>query len=266
MFGLRLFQTNARLRSGLVPRIKSQVYGNADGTGAHASPMVARHMAVSASLERWAFYSTVRSERREEFGFDVDETSNGMAAFPGLSKAPARRSAVLEALERFCLLHWWDGKIDGQLRDTEWPGVKALAFEPPLGGVAVLLYTRSEWGFHVYGHAAAESFTRACERAMIQLTRHEMILRHRLLAKGNRALAPLTGFFEKRLWFFATEEGHELFRARLARRSAGPEPQPRIVCDREITGPWSDYTTVWRFALQPPSRRFMEEGERYFFW
>ncbi|MCF7687513.1 MAG: hypothetical protein K9M98_04850 [Cephaloticoccus sp.] len=267
MFGRRLFQANARLIPGLVPRGRAKLYhAEADGTGAHVSPMVARHMAVSESLERWAFHATVRSDRRAEFGFDVDETSNGMAAFPGLSAAPARRSAVLESLERFCLLHWWEGKIDGQLRDTEWPGVSALAFEPSLGGVAVLLFARSEWGFHVYGHAAAESFTRACERAMLELTRHEWVLSNRLLALGQGTSEPITERLEKRSWFFSTEAGHELFRERLARKATGPMPQPRVVCDREVTGPWSDYTTVWRFVLQPPSRRFMEEGERYFFW
>jgi hypothetical protein len=266
VFGRRLFMANARLRPGLVPRRRLQIYSDADGSGAHVSPMVARHMAVSESLERWAFHATVRSERREEFGFDVDETSNGMAAFPGLSAAPARRGAILESLERFCLLHWWEGRIDGQLRDTEWPGVSALAFEPPLGGVAVLLFARSEWGFHVYGHAAAESFTRACERALLELTRHEWVLRSRLLAVGNGSCPPITERLERRAWFFATEEGHELFRERLAAKAAGPVPQPSVVCDREITGPWSDYTTVWRFVLRPPSSRFMDEGERYFFW
>ncbi|MBW7894394.1 MAG: hypothetical protein H3C27_04705 [Opitutaceae bacterium] len=266
VFGRRLFMANARLRPGLVARRQRQVYSDADGSGAHVSPMVARHMAVSESLERWAFHATVRSERREEFGFDVDETSNGMAAFPGLSAAPARRGAILESLERFCLLHWWEGKIDGQLRDTEWPGVSALAFEPPLGGVAVLLFARSEWGFHVYGHAAAESFTRACERALLEMTRHELVLRCRLLAMRQGPTAPITERLERRSWFFATEEGHELFRERLARTCAKPAPRPEIVCDREVTGPWSDYTTVWRFVLRPPSNRFLEEDERYFFW
>ncbi len=266
MYGRRLFQSNACLRAGLVPRGRANLYSDVDGSGTHDSPMVARHMAVSEALERWAYHATVRSDRCEEFGFDVDETSNGMAAFPGLSKAPARRSAVLESLERFCLLHWWEGELDGQLRDTEWPGVSALAFEPPLGGVAVLLFARSEWGFHVYGHAAAESFTRACEKAMIELTRQEWVTRTRLLAMGVGEVKPLTERMEKRSWFFATEEGHELFRERLGRKSSGRTPKPEIISDREITGPWSNYTTVWRFVLRPPSRRFMEEDERYFFW
>jgi len=264
--GRRLFQTNAWLRPGLVPRRRFEVYSDADGTGAHVSPMVARHMAVSESLERWAFHATVRSERREEFGFDVDETSNGMAAFPGLSSAPARRGAVMESLERFCLLNWWEGRIDGQIRDTEWPGVSALAFEPSLGGVAVLLFAHSEWGFHIYGHAAAESFSKACERAMLEMRRHEWVLRNRLLAVGKGMDQPITERLERRSWFFATDEGHELFLERLSRKSKGAPAKPTLVCDREIIGPWSDYTTVWRYVLQPPSRRFMEDEERYFFW
>lgn len=101
---------------------------------------------------------------------------------------------------------------------------------------------------------------------MLELTRHEWVIHNRLLRLGEGQRLPITERLERRSWFFATEEGHDLFRRRLTRRAEGPAPRPVVVCDREITGPWSDYTTVWRFLLQPPSRRFVEEGDRYFFW
>ena len=266
VFGRRLFQANARLKKSLAPQRRLQIYSDADGTGTHSSPMVARHIAVSEALERWAYHATVRSERRSEFGFDIDESSNGMAAFPGFSRAPARRAAVLEAVERFCLLNWWEGNLEGEERGTDWPGTTALAFESPIGGVAVLLYARSDWGFHVYGHAAAESFGRACEKAVLELVRHEWVLRSRMLS-GVRT-AP-TDLLERRASFFAGEEGHRLFRDRIAARATRPPPnalKAEVAGDSEISGPWSEYATVWRFVLRPPSERFLSEGERYFFW
>ena len=83
-FGTRYFQANARLKDGLVPRQAMQIYCNADGSGFHSSPMVARHIAISEALERWAYYETLNSNRRATFGFHLDPSSNGMAAYPGL--------------------------------------------------------------------------------------------------------------------------------------------------------------------------------------
>ena len=267
VFGRRLFQVNAWLAPGHVPDRPLSIYSNADGTGAHPQLSVARHMAVSEALERWAYHTVVHSAQGGDFGFDRDRSSNGMAAFPGLTSKPARRMAVLEAIERYSLLAWWEGLIDGEPRDTEWPGVSALAFEGPLGGVAVLLHRRSEAGFHSYGHAAAESFTAACEKGIVELARHEWVLRCRCLLHGGLAAGPaVANLLEQRSLFFATEAGYELFQQRLGRRAGHARPIPRVVADGEIKGPWTRYASVWRFALQPPSQRFLEDDERYFFW
>jgi len=266
VFGRRLWQANAFLRPGLVPLRRLAMYCNCNGTGAHQSPMVARQMAVSEALERWAFHSTVRSVSCSEFGFDVDESSNGMAAFPGFSRRPARQAAVFEAYERFCLLHWWERKIDGVVCATEWPGVTALRFEPAPGVVAVLLFARSASGFHVYGHSASASFLKACRRALLELIRNEIVVRYGCVVAKRSWGERLTDRFEQRAWFFSTDEGHELIQARLAERVRDIPSIPEVICDREIVGPWSEYATIWRFAFRPPSKRFLTDDERYFFW
>ena len=122
VFGKKLRQANARLSKNLVPRHEMQIFSNADGTGMHPSPMIARHMAVSEALERWAYHDSMRSSKRALFSFDVDGSSNGMAAFPGLFVQMARRRAFFEAAERFCLLNWWERRLDGEICDTRWPG------------------------------------------------------------------------------------------------------------------------------------------------
>ncbi|MGH7943430.1 MAG: hypothetical protein ACREH8_01360 [Opitutaceae bacterium] len=263
--GRRVVLANARLVPGLVRKGPLALFSDADGTGTHRVPSVARHKAVSEAMERWAFHSMVCSERAAEFGFDIDPSTTGMSAFPGLLRRQARRSAVLEAVERFSLMAWWEGRVDGRRFETDWPGVSAVAIDGPFGGMTVIVYARTDWGGYIYGHAAEESFGAACDRAVEELARNEWVLRSSCLATaaGNKVVP--TNVFERRCLFFATDEGHELFRERMATRASAPAPRAEIICDRDIPGPWDQYATVWRFALRPPSDGFLRGGERYFF-
>lgn len=263
--GRRVVLANATLKPGLTRKSPLTMFSDADGTGTDPVASVARHKAISEAMERWAFHALVRSERAADFGFDIDPSTSGMSAFPGLLRRQARRSAVLEAVERFSLMLWWDGRIDGRVFDTDWPGVSAVAIDGPFGGVTVVVFARTDWGGYVYGHAAEESFGAACERAIAELARHEWVLRARWLAEvgGERKVA--TNIFERRSLFFASDEGHELFQERLARKATGNQPRPEIICDSDIPGPWDEYATVWRYALRPPSDGYLRGGERYFF-
>ncbi len=263
--GRQVTLANARLAPGLSPKRPMALFSDADGTGTHPVPSIARHKAISEALERWAFHATVRSERAEEFGFDVDPSSSGMAAFPGLLSRHARRAAVLESVERFSLIAWWDGQAEGRVFDTDWPGVSAVAINGPFGGITVVAFARTEWGGYVYGHAAEESFGAACERAVAELARHEWVLRAWWLAFVAGEKRVPTNIFERRSLFFASDEGHALFRERVERKYTGAMPKPEVLCDAEISGPWSEYATVWRFALRPPSDGYLRGGERYFF-
>lgn len=135
------------------------------------------------------------------------------------------------------------------------------------GGVAVLLYRRSDAGFYAYGHAAAESFTAACEKGVVELARHEWVLRCHCLMHGSLSGGPaIASFLERRSLFFSSEAGHDLFQRRLGRRVGKSRSKPEVVVDCEIRGPWTRYARVWRFAFQPPSQRFLEDDDGYFFW
>jgi len=263
--GRRVILANARLRPGLVRKPPMALFSDADGTGTHPNAAIARHKAVSEALERWAFHSLVRSEYAADYGFDLDPSSTGMSAFPGLRRRQARRTSVLEAVERFSLCAWWEGRIAARPFQTDWPGVSAVAIESPLGGITVVVYARTDWGGYVYGHAAEESFGAACEHAVVELARHEWVLRSSCLAGmvGQRP-AP-TNIFERRCLFFASDEGHDLFQERIHQPVTGGMVRPEVICDRDIPGPWDDYATVWRFALRPISDGYRLGGERYFF-
>ena len=265
MRGRGMILANASLTPGLVRKSRLTLYSSADGTGMDRVAAVARHKAVSEALERWACDSLARSDRASEFGFDIDPSSTGMAAFPGLLRRQARRSAVLEAIERFSLIAWWDGLVEGRVLETDWPGVSAVAIDGPFGGVTVVAYARTEWGGYVYGHAAEESFGAACERAVMELSRHEWMLRARWLTVAAGERAEPTNIFERRCLFFASDEGHELFQERIAAKASHRALRPEVICDRDIPGPWDEYATVWRFALRPLSTGYLYGGERYFF-
>jgi hypothetical protein len=186
-----------------------------------------------------------------------------MAAFPGLLKRQARKIAQFEAVERYCLLNWWEERLDGEIRTTEWPGVTAISFNPIDGAYAVILFKESDSGYHAYGHAASHSFCAACQNASVELVRHEHAIRSWTHLRNS---GPPKDPFENRALFFATKEGHELFAKRIRLRSRGGEPLPEIICDAEIRGSWTKYTTVWRFLFRPPSDRFMARNSAYFFW
>ena len=263
--GRQVVLANARLNSGLVRKGSFVLFSDADGTGTDPVASIARHKAVSEALERWAFHTTVRSERAAEFGFNVDPSTSGMAAFPGLLKRQARRCAVLEAVERYSLGAWWEGRMAAESIQTDWPGVSAIAIEGPFGGVTVIAWASTDWGGYVYGHAAEESISGACERAVVELARQEWVLRSHWLSTAAGVSRSPTNIFERRSLFFASEEGHELFQSKVRGFCSGEKLRPEVICDAEIPGPWSDFATVWRFALRPTSDGFLRGGERYFF-
>lgn len=264
--GRPMIQANAKLVSGLTAKGERTIYGSADGSGTHRLASVARHMAISEALERWAFHSVAGTVRAAEFGFDVDPSSNGMSAFPGIFARHARRKAMLEAVERFSLIAWWEGRAVGKLCDTDWPGVSAVAIEGPFGGVTALVFAKTDFGMYAYGHAAEETFGAACERALVELARHDSVMREWWRAKGTGETRMPQDLFERRCLFFSTEEGHEQFLHRIKDRPIGKAPKVELVCDCEIPGLWSDYATVWRHALRPPADGFLYAGDDYFFW
>ena len=264
-----MFHANAFLRPELKRVQRSlSVYGSVDGSGTHESPVVARHMAISESLERWAHAETYNSPDRAKYGFDVDPTSNGMAAFPGLGTSRARRSAWMEAVERFCLIGWWQGSVASTRRRSPWNDIHAIELLHEFKDVSVVLLIReAEPDLIVYGHAASETFEDACKKAAVELARNEAVVRRfRALHPGpvDQHLASVPDVFERRCLFFSTPAG---FRAVLARARQNPKEkaQPEVVFDGEIPGPWDRFTTVWRVVIKPPTMEFLQRRDDWFY-
>ncbi len=268
VLGQRQVLANAYLREGLGKKQEHSLYSPAHGSGTAASPMVARFMAISEAMERWAHWQLHAASDGARYGFDVDPSSNGMGAFPGLLKRQARGGALLEAAERFNILHWWEGRLPATASASRWPGVSAATIRSRAPGVTVIMFQRTPGGFFSYGHAAAADYDRACLKAAGEMERHTSVVE--LFARNHggkiRGQLPADAHpIERRSLFFATDEGHELFHQRLQAVPKGPPAEPRLVFDGPIPGPWSRYADVWRVLFAPPSRRFLGMEEDYFF-
>ncbi|RME72451.1 MAG: hypothetical protein D6781_02185 [Verrucomicrobia bacterium] len=267
VMGVRMFQANAFLQSGLRTGVtRNVVFGNPDGSGTARRQLVARHKAVSEALERWAYDVSSQGPERSRYGFDVDSSSNGMAAYPGLVGVQARWLAMAEAAERFSLIGWWSGALDAQPRGEAWPGVEVWELENPFTDhTVVLMHAMADEGVHAYAHGAAGSFQDACACAAVELSRAQWVLRRYTRKSRYGTPPPVKNNFECRCLHFASELGHAEFRNRLRIRK-WRQVEPRVVFDGEIVGPWSEYATVWRVALEPPSPQFLDPKTMFFFW
>ena len=269
ILGRREFLANAYLRPGLVKDRETRVmFSQANGSGVSSSPMVARFMAISEAMERWA-YDLLHAADTPGYGFDIDPSSNGMAAYPGLFRRQARPGALMEATERFNVLNWWEGRLPASESSTRWTGVRAATICSEAPGVTVILFKRTAGGHFAYGHACAMDYEGACRKAAVEMERHELVTAHFAVTHAGRIENQLPAAahpIERRSLFFATDAGHELFLERLRSGPHKPAPKPRMVFDGPIPGPWSRYADVWRTVYEPPSDRFLGMEENYFFW
>ena len=265
VLGRSAHQANAYLAPGLIQnKPPLSVYGNADGTGASGSEQVARHMAISEALERWAFYSVAQGKDAAKYGFDVDGSTNGMAAFPGFFKGQARKRAQLEALERWALVSWWSGHMHASVVGDAMFGVTALRLEhsATFGEVAVL-FRRSAAGHVSYGYSAGSTFRTAAARAAVELARNEFVVGYYKLRSVAR---DVPNCFEQRCLYFAGEEGHAEFLRRVFDRKPLREAEWAVRFDGELPGPWSKYATVWRVVPSMPSLDYLDPKCSCFFW
>ena len=136
---------------------KSSLYSAGHGGGTHRQQNVACHMAISEAMERWAFLGTLNSPQAALYGFDIEPSTSGMAAFPGLTTKPARVRADWEAVERWALLEWWGGRLSAVLSQESDRSAGALYLSLPFKDrTAVIVWSELPAGGTAYGFAAAD--------------------------------------------------------------------------------------------------------------
>lgn len=234
------------------------IYDDADGGGTSRSRNSATFIAVSEALERWAYYASSSGPSRAVLGFEVDDSTTGMAAFPGLTPRGARTNAALEAAERWSVLEWWRGTLGARTFPYRMPAADACEISTPFPDTSVVVVWRRspEFAGVAYGFAAGRSRERACERAGIELTRNLNAL-GRFYARTGRTpasvdLADVRDSLERRLVYFSTAPGFAAFQARLSTSQgvSSVRARPETAVDCEVQGPWSKFARVWRILYR----------------
>jgi hypothetical protein len=245
-----------------------KIYDAVQGCGTHSSMQVARYKAISEALERWAFYEcSSDAKNRALYGFDLDSSTNGMAAYPSIEHKSARNAAYLEAVERYSLVMWWGAKLQVIRHDSSqdlFDVYEIISFDPKVK-IALLHYLDPESGFHVYGFAAASNFSKAKSHAAIEMHRNLVAMRRLTDSFKISSDAKDCGIIdfqknhdlslnEKRVLFFASNSGYKKWSDRLneSLKMSGVDVSslsPKIVYDGPIAGPWSRFAKVWRVCF-----------------
>lgn len=241
----------------------SALFGSADGTGVAESPAAAGHEAIAEALERWAYLALLDSPAGRQFGFLEDRSSIGMAAFPGLFRRQVQNLARAEAIEQHAVVSWWDGRLPAERVATPFPGVEAARLHHDAGpGEVVIVYRRARTGY-AYGHAFGLTLAQAIRRAAVGLARAEHVL---AVHRACGALAEPGNFLERRMLYFASEEGAERFGRQLLARPTKAALPFRLLFDGELPGPWSRWATVWRCCARMPTGEHLDPDTDFFFW
>lgn len=265
-------QANAWLSQHLnLERPPACLFGDADGTGTHGTAIVARHKAISEALERWALYYLQQSGNTARNGLKVDPSTTGMAAFPGLFAKQARLRALAEAIERFCLVGWWEGMLRSRPLGHAGGADAGIEIENPISGHRMVVVSkRCDGGFFTYGFACRKSLKAALHPAVIEMERSASVLsRFHASNPGFQIddLETIENALERRVLYFSLQEGHRQFESRV--QAPGPGwsgKEPRPVVDTELRGPWSRYATVWRVLYPTQTNRHLRDVANYFYW
>lgn len=267
--GSPCFEAVALLAEDLRPsrRTDRVLYDDVDGAGTAPYRNQAVHIAVSEALERWAYFDVRNSPLRKRLGFDVEDSTNGMAAFPGWTATTARANAILESIERWTLGQWWEGRLRAIPLDMPAELGGGVEIESPFDQASVVVRWRRcpssrRMG---YGFAARPRLAAAWAKADVELSRNIRALGRLPAAAWDgldaQQLARLDRN-ERRFAFFSSEDGVQTFLEKVS-KTVGENTRaaaPRVRVDEEIRGPWSRYARVWRYQLDPgPNSRLMEE-------
>ena len=244
--GKKYFESNAFLNPELRPEWlgKSKLYKDCDGSGTDIYKNIAVYKGISEALERFAFYQTADLYEKE-FCFDLNPTTTGMAAFPHLFVKFARENAKKEAVERWAI-HQFNLKLLPVVQHRDFGSINVFELVTPFSNLKTCILHHNNLDQHVYSFATDSSILKAIEKAQVELSRNMAVLK-KLAGIEKEELEAV----DRTLAFYASQEGFEKFNSLI---KSSPDVivnvNPRILCDKELIGPWTKYTKVWRYLLE----------------
>ena len=217
------------------------------------------------------YFATIESDLKH-LRFDLNPTSTGFAAFPGLFINRVRAVAKLEALERWTIINWWLGKVrscfcrkvkykEGEL------SVYQLACDTNRFFVGLLHFqftVHAEQKVNAFSFAAGPSLDQAIDRAKIELDRNINSLK-RFLSNFAEVPTGVHAVEEARLLYFSTHEGLLSFqdKIRFSQHIVTDFSMLETVVDCEVIGEWSRYAKVWRYLYK---NSHCDDGDHKFFF
>ena len=247
------------------------VFASVDGTGIDIDPIQARYKAISEAIERWAFGVAHLSDAKEKYGFLMDHTSNGMAAFPGLFSRQTRSFALREAVERFSLVAWWNEETGIKELGQDSKGLEVFEILQPFRKHKVVLLRRIKANdYNVFSYGCGSDLDSAKQSALFELERSDILLESFYGRNSGfewEDLSTIESFVERRLIAFSLPEGLELFEAKVEKtKDLNTIAKPKVLVDRQIPGPWSKYAFVWRVLFDMPSDDYLNPEELTFYF
>jgi ribosomal protein S12 methylthiotransferase accessory factor YcaO len=258
----------------LYNHIDSKMIASSATTGMDKSLEVATLKALSEFIERLAFQEGFFNKNP----FCQTERSDGFAAYPKISsgyETKAKNNALNEAIERFVWASWWDDSnisheiksLDPKDKDFFKDSVSLLSEVEDLLGIDDLKMITP----HFEGFPGKEVIIFACEtidqgvitggacgniedrdqtilRAIGELSRHALAI-----YKAETEDIKPESFYERRLFYFMSEEGFSLYQNRIKSNGNQKIKLPKLKVDNEIKHEFLDLFYVHRclFEDQP---------------
>lgn len=258
----------------LYNRFDSPIISSTVTTGMDTSLEVATLKALSEFIERFAFQEGYKNSNP----YCMTDRSDGFAAFPKLDsnfKEETRENALNEAIERYAWATWWDNtdtrytitevslenkdfwgdSIDLILEVDDMLGIDSLkVISPNLNKFEdrqlLIIACELASGGVITGGACGkiENNPKTILRAVSELARHALAL-YRAEVENYTP----TSFYEKRLFFFASEEGFKIYKNRVDYNGDKSIDFTVLKIDSEIKHEFMDLFYVHRclFENQP---------------
>ena len=261
--GTHYFESTVTLQEELKPQWvrKSELYKNCDGSGTSVYKNTAVYKAISEALERLAFYELADSEEKK-YSFDLNPTTTGMAAFPGLTCKQSRNNAFAEAIERWAIHEFNKNNIPVIKLNSLIKNLDHYELITPFNKVKVSLLAYNTGSFYIFGFAGGVNIKHSHDRALIELDRNERVLTKFL--KNKVEISKISSMTDKALIFYSTNEGYSHFDELIFNAPKNIKNiNPKILCDLELKGFWTKYTKIWRFLLEDS---FHTDNENYKFF
>ncbi len=241
---------------------KNTLFGNCDGTGSSTSKNEAGYIAISEAMETWAFRNSINnSNDKKKYGFNIEPTSTGMAAFPSLSNLTVKHLSKKEAIERWSIIEWWYGNL--AIKKTK--HTQLVEVLSPIKNIKIIIVWKksAENSKYAYGFAAGKSLKNTIKKANIELFRNLSVLENQC---NKNILINRLNLNEQRLLYFASPEGHNKFleRVKISQNLKITPSMPKKLIDIEIKGPWSKYATVWRTLFEQSSLDYQKNDDKFF--